>query len=134
MAWCKSCNLITVNAAERKLSVILTLFWFENLSLNKFCLARKMHLKCTKETSVVTLWALPQSGEGHYYENQNIENQKEHRKICKPSLHQNVYHYIKNQCLFSSSLLQKSDHRKECEKNIESISFVWFYILTSYFE
>ena len=55
MVWCKSCNLITVNAAERKLSVILTLFWFENLLLNKFCLARKMHFKCIKETSVVTL-------------------------------------------------------------------------------
>ncbi len=26
-------------------------------------------------------------GEGHYYENQNIENQKEHQKIWKPSLH-----------------------------------------------
>jgi hypothetical protein len=26
-------------------------------------------------------------GEGHYYENQNIENQKEHRKNCKASEH-----------------------------------------------
>jgi hypothetical protein len=25
---------------------------------------------------------------GHYYENHNIENQKEHPKICEPSLHQ----------------------------------------------
>ncbi len=26
-------------------------------------------------------------GKGHYYENQNVENQKEHQKICEPSLH-----------------------------------------------
>jgi hypothetical protein len=26
-------------------------------------------------------------GEGHYYKNQNIKNQKEHQKIWKPSLH-----------------------------------------------
>ena len=26
-------------------------------------------------------------GKGHYYENQNIENQKEHRKNCKASEH-----------------------------------------------
>jgi hypothetical protein len=29
-------------------------------------------------------------GKGHYYENHNVENQKEHQKICKPSLHRNV--------------------------------------------
>jgi hypothetical protein len=29
-------------------------------------------------------------GKGHYYKNHNVKNQKEHRKICKPSLHQNV--------------------------------------------
>ena len=36
-------------------------------------------------------------GEGHYYENQNIKNQKEHRKKFKASEHQ--------KCLFSLSLL-----------------------------
>jgi hypothetical protein len=50
----------------------------------------------------------------YYYYNQNIENGFL------------VDHYIKNHCLFSSSLLQKSERRKECEKNIESLSFVWF--------
>ncbi len=83
-------------------------------------------------------------GKGHYYKFHNIKNQKEHRKICKPSLHRKslfswsllqhhyiengflVDHYIKNHCLFSLSLLRKSESRKECEKNIESLSFVWF--------
>ena len=37
-------------------------------------------------------------GKGHYYENHNVENQKEHRKICKPSLHR--------KSLFSWSLLR----------------------------
>ena len=37
-----------------------------------------------------------------------------------------VDHYIKNKCLFSSSLLQKSERQKECEKNIDSLSFVRF--------
>jgi hypothetical protein len=27
-------------------------------------------------------------GKGHYYKNHNVENQKEHRKICKPSQRQ----------------------------------------------
>jgi len=48
----------------------------------------------------------------HYYYNQNIKNGFL------------VDHYIENHCLFSSSLLQKSEHQKECEKNIESLSFV----------
>ena len=43
-------------------------------------------------------------GKGHYYQFHNIENQKEHQKICKPSLHQ--------KSLFSSSLLLQSEHRK----------------------
>jgi hypothetical protein len=29
-------------------------------------------------------------GKGHYYKNHNVENQKEHQKIYKPSLHQKV--------------------------------------------
>ncbi len=37
-----------------------------------------------------------------------------------------VDHYIENNCLFSSSLLQKSECWKECEKNIERLSFFWF--------
>jgi hypothetical protein len=27
-------------------------------------------------------------GKGHYYKNQNVKDQKEHQKNCKPSLHQ----------------------------------------------
>jgi hypothetical protein len=27
-------------------------------------------------------------GKGHYYKNPNVKNQKEHRKICKPSQRQ----------------------------------------------
>jgi hypothetical protein len=27
-------------------------------------------------------------GKGHYYKNHNVEKQKEHQNICKPSLHQ----------------------------------------------
>ncbi len=81
-------------------------------------------------------------GKGHYYKFHNIKNQKEHQKICEPSLHRKsllvdhyyynqniengflVDNYIKNHCLFSSSLLRKSECRKECEKNILSLSFV----------
>ncbi len=40
--------------------------------------------------------------EGHYYENQNFENQKERQKKIKASEHQ--------KCLFSSSLLRQSDN------------------------
>ncbi len=83
-------------------------------------------------------------GKGHYYKFHNIKIQKERWKICKPSLHRKslyswsllrhhyikngflVDHYIENHCLFSSSLLQKSECRKECEKNIKSLGFVWF--------
>ena len=43
-------------------------------------------------------------GKGHNYENQNIKIQKEHRKCFKASEHR--------KCLFSSSLLQQSEHRK----------------------
>ncbi len=53
----------------------------------------------------------------------NIEKLVNHHYIKNGFL---VDHDIKNHCLFSSSLLQKSEHRKECEKNIESLSFVWF--------
>jgi len=42
------------------------------------------------------------------------------------------HHYIKNHCLFSSSLLQKSERQKECEKNIESWVLSNFNILTTY--
>ena len=38
--------------------------------------------KATKEK-----FQVKNTGKGHYYENHNIENQKEHRKICEPSLH-----------------------------------------------
>ncbi len=43
-------------------------------------------------------------GKGHYYKFYNIKNQKEHGKICKPSLHR--------KSLFSSSLLLQSKHQK----------------------
>jgi hypothetical protein len=56
----------------------------------------------------------------HYYYNQNIENGFL------------VDHYIENHCLLSSSLLQKSERRKECEKNIKSLSFCLIFTLTTY--
>jgi hypothetical protein len=56
----------------------------------------------------------------HYYYNQNIENGFL------------VDHYIENHCLLSSSLLQKSECRKECEKNIKSLSFCLIFTLTTY--
>jgi hypothetical protein len=31
---------------------------------------------------------MPPTGKGQNYKNHNVENQKEHQKICKPSLHQ----------------------------------------------
>ncbi len=66
-------------------------------------------------------------GKGHYYENHNIENQKEHRKICKPSQRrkwllswsQLRHHNVENGFLV--------DHYIEKnEKNIKKISFAWF--------
>ncbi len=51
----------------------------------------------------------------------NIENFVNHHYIENGFL---VDHNIENHCLFSSSLLRKSEHQKECEKNIESHSFV----------
>ena len=56
----------------------------------------------------------------HYYYIQNIENGFL------------VDHYIENHSLFSSSLLQKSERRKECEKNIKSLSFCLIFTLTTY--
>ncbi len=62
------------------------------------------------------IWDLVnQAGKGHYYENQNIENQKEHRKKFKASEHRKClfsssllrHHYIKKH-LYSSSLHRKS--------------------------
>jgi hypothetical protein len=47
----------------------------------------------------------------HYYYNQNIENGFL------------VDHYIENHCLFSSSLLQKSERRKEFEKEHRKSQF-----------
>ncbi len=38
----------------------------------------------------ICVFIVEKMGKGHYYENNNVKNQKEHRKICKPSLHQNV--------------------------------------------
>ena len=43
-------------------------------------------------------------GEDHYYENQNIKNQKEHQKICKPSLPRK---WLKNWSERQKSLCQK---------------------------
>ena len=66
-------------------------------------------------------------GKGHYYENHNVKNQKEHRKICKPSQcrkwllswSQLWHHNIKNGFLVNHYI-------EKNEKNIEKISFVWF--------
>ena len=55
-------------------------------------LEQKLHsFRCASDEEIL--------GKGHYYENHNVKKQKEHRKICKPSLHQ--------KCHFSSSLLQQ---------------------------
>jgi hypothetical protein len=74
---------------------------------------------------------------GHYYEFHNIENQKEHKKICKPSLHRKSlfswsllrHHYIKND----------KDHyykNQKVEKIVQRISKVSvlsdFHILITY--
>ena len=45
-------------------------------------------------------------GKGHYYENQNVENQKEHRKPCKPSQRR-------------KELLKRSERRKANYHNVE---------------
>ncbi len=73
----------------------------------------------------VKLW-----GEGHYYKNQNVKNQKNIKKFVKHHYIESVFlvhhyynirtsksiflvdHYIENYCLFSSSLRWKSEHRK----------------------
>jgi hypothetical protein len=46
------------------------------------------------------------SGEGQNYENQNVENQKELRKPCKPSQRQ-------------KELLKRSERRKANFQNVE---------------
>jgi hypothetical protein len=67
-------------------------------------------------------------GEGHYYENQNIENQKEHRKKFKASEHH--YYDITTSKLTKITTTKVVRHNyenqniKNNEKNIESLSFV----------
>ncbi len=70
-------------------------------------------------------------GKGPYYKNNNVENQKEHRKICKPSQRRKWFlswsqlrhHNVENGFLVDHYI-------KKNEKNIQKISFVWF----SYFD
>jgi hypothetical protein len=46
------------------------------------------------------------TGKGHYYENHNVKKQKEHQKICKPTLHRKS---PLNLSLHQKSLRQKHD-------------------------
>jgi len=86
-------------------------------------------------------------GKGHYYKNHNVENQKEHQKICKPSLHQKSlfswsllrHHYIKNGFLVDHYIKIDKDHyykNQNVEKNVKRKSKVSvlsdFHILTTY--
>ena len=104
-------------------------------------------------------------GKGHYYKFHNIKNQKEHWKICEPSLHRKslfswsllqhhyiengflvdhyyynqnikngflVHHYIENHCLFSSSLLRKSERKKNVKRTSKVSVLSDFHILTTY--
>jgi hypothetical protein len=48
-------------------------------------------------------------GKGHYNEFHNVENQKEHRKICKPSLHRNVA------ITTTTSLLRQKKDFRQCD-------------------
>ena len=64
-------------------------------------------VRTTKITTSKTKKNIEKFGDDHYIENGFL-----------------VDHNIENHCLFSSSLLRKSARRKECEKNIESHSFV----------
>jgi hypothetical protein len=64
-------------------------------------------VRTTKITTSKTKKNIEKFGDDHYIENGFL-----------------VDHNIENHCLFSSSLLRKSERRKECEKNIESHSFV----------
>jgi type III secretory pathway lipoprotein EscJ len=56
-------------------------------------------------------------GKGHYYKNQNVEKQPKRTSKISVFL---VHHYYKNQNV------------EKNEKNIKSLIFVWFYILTTY--
>ena len=58
----------------------------------------------------VTIFSNIKKGKGQNYENQNVKNQKEHRKPCKPSQ--------RRKDLFKRSERRKgkrSEHRKECQ-------------------
>jgi hypothetical protein len=68
-------------------------------------------------------------GKGHYYKNQNIENQKESQKNFEASEHQKVsfsssliQQSERQKCLFSSSLLRQSECQKE-HQNSEKLTF-----------
>ncbi len=74
-------------------------------------------------------------GEGHYYENQNIKNQKEHQKKFKASEIESIFlvhHYydITTSKLTKITTTKVVDHYygnqniEKNEKNIESLSFV----------
>ncbi len=77
----------------------MLLFLFDRLQWEK--------VRTTKITTSKTKKNIEKFGDDHYIENGFL-----------------VDHNIKNHCLFSSSLIRKSERRKECEKNIESHSFV----------
>jgi hypothetical protein len=74
-------------------------------------------------------------GKGHYYEFHNVKNQKEHQKICKPSLHQNVafswsllrHHYYDKNKTFDIVILPMASKKINTSKikNIFLSNYLW---------
>ena len=79
-------------------------------------------------------------GKGQNYENHNVENQKELRKLRRRSEHRKDwlkqserqkanYHNVEKQIITTSKRVDhyyKNQNVEKNEKNIESLSFVWF--------
>ena len=85
-------------------------------------------------------------GKGQNYENHNVENQKELRKLRRRSEHRNGlfswserrkanYHNVEKQIITTSKRVDhyyKNHNVEKNEKNVESLIFVIFHILTTY--
>ncbi len=82
---------------------------FKHLKLKLWSTKKPFSMLWKKSPVVVVKW-----GKGHYYEFHDVENQKEHQKICKPSLHRNV--------AFSWSLLRHHYNDKK------RLLMFWFYL------
>jgi hypothetical protein len=98
-------------------SFFLSFFLYEVTCLiQSYAIAVFVHLTltgCLGLRASVQFWLLwlgaggcyrENMGKGHYYKNQNVENQKEHQKICEPSLHRK---YPLKWSLHQKSLRQK---------------------------